>query len=402
MTTLFTQHLRIPKATFAEDPWHQDFWAALDQIDSLIYNVLLASSTNVWVNNHLYEAGDAAIDSSAGRVYVSLVSHTSAVAGNFAADRAAHPTYWTQLVAGLNPKGAWTHSTAYSLFDVVYSTADGVIALCITPHTSNSAGTIRTDASNWAFIVDFTTVATATGISITPTGNVAATNVQAAIAELDSEKVAKGTALAANVDFNSILTPGYYFTRDINSSNAPATATIWYVEVEISADPTLYLVQRAIAADTASPDIWVRLRNNGTWLSWRKVLSAADLGTAADIRANANAKIVTIDQAWLSNAWIDLGNVTGAVALDANAGLNYKFTMIGNVTVSVTNLKNGQQIGFAAKQDATGGRTLSWSGMSFPNNQAPAITTTASAWALIGTISDIANGAIKLVTGFHL
>jgi hypothetical protein len=401
MTTLFTQHLRIPKATFAEDPWHQEFWAALDQIDSLIYNVLLTNNTHAWVTGHLYEAGDAAIDPSVGRVYVCLVSHTSSGL-TFTAERTANPTYWSQLVAGLNPRGAWAHDTAYSLFDMTYSTSEGVIALCITPHTSNHTGTIRADAPNWAFIIDFTTIATATGISFTPTGNIQATNVQFAIAELDNEKLAKGYALPANADFNTLVTPGFFYTRDINSSNAPVTATIWYLEIEASADPTLYQLQRAIAADTASPDVYVRLRNNGTWLAWRKIMSADDVGTSAHIRANTNSKLVSIDQAWASNAWVDLGNVTGAVSLDANTGLNYKFTMIGNVTVSVTNLKNGQQIGFAAKQDATGSRTLSWSGMSFPNNQAPAITTTANAWALIGTISDIANGAVKLVTGFHL
>jgi hypothetical protein len=123
--------------------------------------------------------------------------------------------------------------------------------------------------------------------------------------------------------------------------------------------------------------------------------------TAAKINANTGTDVITTDQAWAAAGWTNLGNLTGAVTLDANNGSKFYGTLTGNVTITIANLKNGQQIDYAFLQDATGGRTISWPvGAGFPSSTVPAVLTTANAWALFGSI--FALPSFTLVTGMHL
>ena len=94
--------------------------------------------------------------------------------------------------AGSTIRGAWVTATAYALKDVV--TDGGVTYLCAVAHTS---GTFATDltAVKWVALGTGSSIAAANVVS-TPSGDVAATNVDAAIAELASEKLAKAQNLA--------------------------------------------------------------------------------------------------------------------------------------------------------------------------------------------------------------
>lgn len=90
---------------------------------------------------------------------------------------------------------------------------------------------------------------------------------------------------------------------------------------------------------------------------------AALLGTAADaaaFRANTASKVLTANAAWNGAARVALGNLTGNVTLDLNAGINFSGTLTGNVTLLLpSNMKNGQAGSLLLTQDATGGRTIS-------------------------------------------
>lgn len=78
-------------------------------------------------------------------------------------------------------KGPWLTATPYAKGDIV--SQGGVAYLCFIAHTS---GTFATDLANGDWIA-MTVTNTATGTSFSPTSNIAATNVQAAIVEVDSE-----------------------------------------------------------------------------------------------------------------------------------------------------------------------------------------------------------------------
>ena len=99
-------------------------------------------------------------------------------------------------VSGSTIRGAWVTATAYAVRDVV--TEGTGTYVCATAHT---AGTFATDlaAAKWVLIYSSSGYA-ASAITNTPAGNVAATNVQAAINELDTEKLAKASNLGDVAD----------------------------------------------------------------------------------------------------------------------------------------------------------------------------------------------------------
>lgn len=85
-----------------------------------------------------------------------------------------------------------------------------------------------------------------------------------------------------------------------------------------------------------------------------------DAASDADIRAAEENKVLTSANIWEAAEAVDLGNLTGTVALDFADFLGLAYgTATGNITLGATsNVKPGQTIVLDVKQDATGGRTL--------------------------------------------
>ena len=64
------------------------------------------------------------------------------------------------------------------------------------------------------------------------------------------------------------------------------------------------------------------------------------------------------------------------VTVDFARGYNFKIILGHNVTFTFTNPRDGERYLFHIKQDATGGRTLTWpSEVIWPSGNAPVITT---------------------------
>lgn len=57
---------------------------------------LVGEFDGIWANNTAYVVGDRLEDSTDNSVWICLIDHTSAVTGNFAADRADRETLWTE------------------------------------------------------------------------------------------------------------------------------------------------------------------------------------------------------------------------------------------------------------------------------------------------------------------
>ena len=91
--------------------------------------------------------------------------------------------------SGATARGAWLTATAYAAKDIV--SQGGATYLCVTAHT---AGTFSTDlaAGKWVEING-----SSASVSFTPYGNIAASNVQDAIEELDDEKQPLDATLTA-------------------------------------------------------------------------------------------------------------------------------------------------------------------------------------------------------------
>ncbi len=88
---------------------------------------------------------------------------------------------------GLNPRGPWVTAAAYAKLDLV--TTAGVTYVCIVAHTAAALFSTDLAANRWMIFSDVSTPV-AGAIGVTPAGNIASTNVQAALQELDNEKAA--------------------------------------------------------------------------------------------------------------------------------------------------------------------------------------------------------------------
>jgi hypothetical protein len=103
------------------------------------------------------------------------------------------------VAAGFNPPKTWVTGTAYTASPSSTVFNSSKIYICLISHT---AGVFATDlaAAKWQLILDLTTIpiTAASQVSYVPTGGIAATDVQAALTELDTEKAAVSHTHAAS------------------------------------------------------------------------------------------------------------------------------------------------------------------------------------------------------------
>lgn len=108
------------------------------------------------------------------------------------------------------------------------------------------------------------------------------------------------------------------------------------------------------------------------------------IATIAELQSKANSNVITNAAAWDAAKWVSLGNITGSVTIDADTGVRFYGTMIGNVTIDVSNIKDGQGIEIVLIQDGTGSRTVSWNAkFLWPNAAAPDVATAAGGKAVV-------------------
>lgn len=74
---------------------------------------------------------------------------------------------------------------------------------------------------------------------------------------------------------------------------------------------------------------------------------------------------------------VNVGNVTGATNIDFNNGNNQRMVLTGNATLTFLNTGSGGTYILRIKQDGTGSRLITWTGVTWPGGAAPTLTTTA-------------------------
>jgi hypothetical protein len=193
MTTGYTTNFGLAMPDFRQGPWHDHINGDLEKIDALLFTALSSANIVIWENGKLYDTGATVLDDDDASIWVCVDSHISAATGSFAADRAAHPSYWTRLLTGFAPRGQWTNSTNYFPYDLVYDADLGIMALCATTHVSNSTGNIKDDEEFWSFLIDMSNADLSTAVAVTYSNvsspTLSATNVQDAIDQLENQTV---------------------------------------------------------------------------------------------------------------------------------------------------------------------------------------------------------------------
>ena len=175
----------------------------------------------------------------------------------------------------------------------------------------------------------------------------------------------KSVQLAGPVDFNTLVTAGFYDLASEGSSNGPpSTSTWWYLAVQRHSNTDLWATQTATALVPGDGLIhaWQRIRENGTWGAWQQIVSA---GVATTFTKHQGFGIKDLTDA-ATIAW----DVSGAQAA--------RVTLGGNRTLEApTNAIEGFTYVLIAKQDATGGHTLAFAEGAFlwPDDTAPVIAT---------------------------
>jgi hypothetical protein len=154
------------------------------------------------------------------------------------------------------PKGAWATATAYAVGDVVSVSAGTKAYVCLVAHTS--AGVFATDLAAGRWLLWAVDGNTASAIASTPVGNLAATDVQAALAELDTEKQPLDAKLTALAGLSPAADRLAYFT----GASALALATFTAAARSLLDDATvadmrttLGLGAMALRATVATADI---------------------------------------------------------------------------------------------------------------------------------------------------
>lgn len=127
------------------------------------------------------------------------------------------------------------------------------------------------------------------------------------------------------------------------------------------------------------------------------------LATVADIKSHTGSDVLTTDRAVDASKWQSLGNITGAVTIDASNGCRFYATLTGNVTIDVTNLKDSQPLEIVLMQDATGGRTVGWAAkFKWPSATVPSVATAANAIAVVASCEGTWDANIVIGAGWKV
>lgn len=145
----------------------------------------------------------------------------------------------------------------------------------------------------------------AAAVPNTPAGSIAATTVQAAINELDSEKVAASVMLPNGADFNTVVNSGFYRLRAGNVNSPSANTDDGQMIVSRGVDTIAQIVfsystSRVYTRSGTPPDVG----GAGGWAPWREVYNSGSIlgtvsqsagvptGSVIERGANANGEYV--------------------------------------------------------------------------------------------------------------
>lgn len=196
-----TDNYGLAKPEFNQVTWHDQVNGNFDLLDSILFSITgLSGFLGAWENATDYVEGDRVVDLDDASIWQCAVDHTSAATGTMEADRTANPTFWISITGRLLITGPWEADTVYNVGDVAYDTTEGLFGIANEAHTSSIApATMRDDITSWDILFDSTFIANSLNIGFTPAGTIAATNIQDAIEELDSETQAALAALTASL-----------------------------------------------------------------------------------------------------------------------------------------------------------------------------------------------------------
>lgn len=355
----YTSNYSFNLINFDFPRWHTYEWANWRILDATLRSLGAVANQGIWDNSTSYVAGDRIVDPDNGQIYVCLIDHTSSASGTFADDRTLHPTYWQDSSTLPSSTGEWATATQYNVNDIV---VHGTYAwyYCIVSHTS---GTFATDlaADKWVEILDITefrnfyygpsaTAPTtrydgsalvagdmyynsvsnamlvwsgsswaafnnvdgdASTTAFTPTGSIASSNVQDAIAELDGDLVALAAVVAGKAA----------------ASHTHAISDVTGLQAALDGKLAAFATgTKMLFVQTAAPTGWTKVTTDDN-AALRIVSGTAGSGGSMDFTTAFTSRTPT---GTVSTPAGTVTNVAGSVTLSG--------VTIGNTTLSTTQI----------------------------------------------------------------
>ena len=343
MTTEYTPNFGLNLPDFRMGPWHDLVNQDFVKIDALLYSALSGTNVAVWQHNTPYTVGVTILDDTDATIWMCSVSHTSAATGTFAADRAAHPTYWVRLLTGFAPRGEWQQSTQYFPYDLAYDSGRGIMALCTLKHVSTATGSILTDKQYWAFLLDMSDVGTIIASAVTysnTASGIAATDVQHALDVVEAQIVAvnnvnitQGTQITAIQSVNTSQDNRLTAVEGKNTSTAPHFTATDNVTTQFGGNASIGHYQdgsNAAIRVAGSGGIYMQTAGGGSTYG---VFTVNGLSVTNDLSASRNATI---------NGALNVSGDIHGNSLFAGSGGIYCYGWGGNGGIGVIFLNSAQ------------------------------------------------------------
>jgi len=290
------------------------------------------------------------------------------------------------LKAGNSTVFSTINSTAFSQTANNATNLGGQAAAYYTNATNISTGTLPFARLPSLFIgtttIQSTSAAQAvSGITTLAAGNTTITGFVNATSSVNSAILAVGTNFVANTTQTTLAT-NMLLNNDKQLRFQTANTSSYAYFVQQSDDN--FVLYSSNTAGGARP-IWSVFANS--------ITSSFSLSVPTSMSANlvmANNNITRPILTGYTEHEVANTAATGSYSLDCGAANFWDLTLTGNITIAPTNVPPATRMWagtIAAKQDATGGRTITWpTGSKYPGGVAPPATTTANAldiWSLM-------------------
>ncbi|MEY9238524.1 hypothetical protein ABIF68_006137 [Bradyrhizobium japonicum] len=193
--------------------------------------------------------------------------------------------------------------------------------------------------------------------------------------------------------------------NDLKGGVDPAYDTLVEIAAKLTDMTQINAILSSLAnrlrIDTAAQGLDATAQSNGRANLGLAAAALKAIATAANLKANTGADVVTTDQAWSAAAVVNLGNVSGTVTIDLSQGVNFKFVTVGNVTLVFANAKSGQA-GMVSWNNG-GAFTVSLGGSIYPiGGLVPLFNTANGAWNALSYAVGFDAGVAIAVSGGKL
>lgn len=257
-------------------------------------------------------------------------------------------TAWNSLgySVGVSSKGTYSGATQYYVNDIVLYNSSSYICILA------SLGNLPTNGTYWNLLVQAGAVSS---VAQTFTGG---------IVSVSGSPITGSGTLALTVAGTSGGVP-YFSSGSAWASSAALTANALVIGGGAGAAPATTTTGTGILTFLGTP-------------------SSANLAAAVTDETGSGSLVFGTTPA-LTNPTVTnyvetlySANTSTAITVDLTNGTVQNLTLTGNATITMPTAVAGKSFIIILSQDGTGGRTVTWSTVSWPSGTAPTVTSTAS------------------------